>query len=214
MLALWNFAASLRNGNLITYPFGQSRERRLSSVSISKPSGFCRISPFSRPAWLRYGSPWPPSLLSRRYAQQRNGQVIYAWFLNRFDLIVQAFHETTAETVSKVPNLLDILAFSFYTVIMTKSFTMPMVLALAAVLIAGCFQRDLISGTGTVKFIYLEAGFYGIIGDNGEHYYPTNLNQGFEVDGLRVRFEAEIRDDVVGIHMWGTPIKLLKIDLL
>ena len=86
--------------------------------------------------------------------------------------------------------------------------------ALALAAIAGCFQRDLISGTGVVKFIHLEAGFYGIIGDDGEHYYPTNLNQEFEVDDLRVRFEAEIRDDVVGIHMWGTPIKLLKIDSL
>ena len=94
---------------------------------------------------------------------------------------------------------------------MTKYFIILVVLALAAIVVAGRIQRDLIFGTGAVKFIYLEGGFYGIIGDNGKRYYPTNLNQEFEVDGLRVRFEAKIRDDVVGIHMWGTPIKILKI---
>jgi len=75
-------------------------------------------------------------------------------------------------------------------------------------------DKDIISGTGTIKYIDLEGGFYGIIADNGERYDPINLNQEFQVDGLRVRFEAKIRDDIVGIHMWGVLIEILKIEKL
>jgi len=87
--------------------------------------------------------------------------------------------------------------------------------------IAGCLNmgkggddEDIVSGTGTIKFIDLEGGFYGIIGDDGKYYDPINLSQDFQVDGLRVRFEAKIRDDIFGIHMWGTPIEILKIEKL
>lgn len=74
--------------------------------------------------------------------------------------------------------------------------------------------EDIISGTGTVKFIDLEGGFYGIVGDDGKKYDPTNLDQQFKEDGLRVRFEAKIRRDIASIHMWGTIIELTKIEKL
>ncbi len=72
----------------------------------------------------------------------------------------------------------------------------------------------IISGTGTVRFIGLEVGFYGIIGDDGKNYDPINLGQEFQVDGLRVLFEAKVLEGVVSAHMWGTQIEMLKIQKL
>jgi hypothetical protein len=94
-----------------------------------------------------------------------------------------------------------------------------MIFILAIIVIVGCLRAEIdkegiISGTGTVKFINIEGGFYGIIGDNGEHYDPINLSQDFQFDGLRVRFEAKIRNDLFSIHMWGTLIEILKIEKL
>ncbi len=68
-----------------------------------------------------------------------------------------------------------------------------------------------INGTGTVRFNPIEGGFYGIVGDNGENYDPINLEKEFQVDGLRVRFEAKKRDDLASFHMWGTLIEIINI---
>ena len=46
------------------------------------------------------------------------------------------------------------------------------------------------NATGTVVFLF-EGGFYGIRGDDGKNYEPTNHPQGFQTEGLRVRFEAK-----------------------
>lgn len=74
--------------------------------------------------------------------------------------------------------------------------------------------KDIISGKGTIKYIDLEGGFYGIVGDNGERYEVHNLSKEFQIDGLRVYFEAKIQTDVMCIHMWGTLIELSKIERL
>lgn len=68
--------------------------------------------------------------------------------------------------------------------------------------------------TGTIQYIDLEGGFYGIVADNNEHYLPLNLPEVFRVNGLRVRFVAKIRNDVMTIYMWGTPVEILKIEKL
>lgn len=73
---------------------------------------------------------------------------------------------------------------------------------------------NIIDDTGTVKFIQLEGGFYGIVADNGKNYLPINLAPEFKVDRLRVRFKAKIRDDLASIYMWGTIIEILRIEEL
>ena len=65
--------------------------------------------------------------------------------------------------------------------------------------------------TGTVRYISLEGGFYGIVTDTGEKYLPLNLPEEYRVDGLRVEFKARIRRDVVTIYMWGIPIEIIEI---
>jgi inhibitor of cysteine peptidase len=65
---------------------------------------------------------------------------------------------------------------------------------------------------GTVTYMDLEGGFYGILGDDGKKYDPLNLDVGYQEDGLRVAFEATEVQGVAGIHMWGTPVNLTFID--
>ena len=73
--------------------------------------------------------------------------------------------------------------------------------------------QDIFSGTGTMIFLDFEGGFWGILGDDGEHYDPVNLGQ-FQVNGSRVWFEAEILHDVASFHMWGKMVSIRHIESL
>lgn len=75
-------------------------------------------------------------------------------------------------------------------------------------------EGDVVSGTGTVKHFDLEGGFFAIVGDDQKTYDPTNLAESFRVNGLRVRFRARLRNDVMSIRMVGQPVELLEITRL
>lgn len=75
-------------------------------------------------------------------------------------------------------------------------------------------RGDMIDTTGTVAYIDLEGGFYGINGDDGESYNPLELDASYREDGLRVRFTARPREDVMTIQMWGRSVEILKIEAL
>ena len=64
-------------------------------------------------------------------------------------------------------------------------------LACLILALASCGDSDTgLSGLqGTVVFLEREGGLYGLLGDDGGAYEPTNLPPEFTVDGLRVRFE-------------------------
>jgi len=82
-------------------------------------------------------------------------------------------------------------------------------------LFAGCMpgnSPNQFTTTGTVTYIDLEGGFYGIIGDNQENYDPINLPDKFQKEGLKVRFTAIYRDDLANFHMWGRIIEILQIE--
>ena len=70
-----------------------------------------------------------------------------------------------------------------------------------------------ITSTGTVQYIDLEGGFYGIIADDGMHYYPLNLPAEFALDGARVTFTAQ-QEDVATTAMWGIPVTILSMETL
>ena len=96
-----------------------------------------------------------------------------------------------------------------------------LLLAIATAATASCATSNAVTGeaqiveiTGTVKFIEVEGGFYGIAGDNGERYDPLNLSPDFQKDGLRVRIQARLRKDVVTTRMWGMPVDLISIENL
>lgn len=68
--------------------------------------------------------------------------------------------------------------------------------------------------TGTVSYIDLEGGFYGILGDDGRHYDPVDLPKPFRQNGLRVNFWPDACRDCASTHMWGSIIRLKKIERL
>ena len=71
-----------------------------------------------------------------------------------------------------------------------------------------------ISGNGTVQLINLEGGFYGIAGDDGINFDPTNLKKEFQKDGLHIHFEGRIRTDLASSRQWGTIIDITRIQKL
>lgn len=75
-------------------------------------------------------------------------------------------------------------------------------------------NENLISTKGTIKFLNIEGGFYGIIGEDGTRYKPCKLIQEFQKDGLRVYFEAKKIRALVSIHMWGINVKIISIKKL
>ena len=90
-----------------------------------------------------------------------------------------------------------------------------LLVALPVFVAAGCSSASCrIQGTGTVIFLEIEGGFYGIRADSGEHYRPVDLPETFESNGMRIRFCAEPVQGLVGIHMWGVPVTLREIESL
>lgn len=79
---------------------------------------------------------------------------------------------------------------------------------------AGEGRKNAISMTGVVKFVELEGGFFGIVGDDGKNYDPINLDKELRKDGLRVLFDARIRPDIATTRMWGTTVEITKIERL
>ncbi|WP_128692765.1 hypothetical protein [Methanoculleus taiwanensis] len=91
----------------------------------------------------------------------------------------------------------------------------------AVLLTAGCIASPFgtvgdgtVSATGTVTYIDLERGFYGLITENGERYLPLNLPDELAADGLPVRFTGEIEIDIVTFQQWGRPIELSRISVV
>jgi len=71
-----------------------------------------------------------------------------------------------------------------------------------------------LSGSGTIRFLDVEGGFYGILGDSGERYLPLTMPDEFQKDGLRVRFTVKPRSDVATVFQWGTVVEIVEISVL
>ncbi|MCH7590511.1 hypothetical protein IIB34_05700 [PVC group bacterium] len=73
--------------------------------------------------------------------------------------------------------------------------------------------QSMIAGVGEVRYMEFEGGFYGIVSDQGDKYYPLNLEEEYRKDGLRVSFEA-VPADVMTIQMWGIPVEIHSIKVI
>ena len=67
---------------------------------------------------------------------------------------------------------------------------------------------------GTVAYVPLEGGFFGILADGGGQCEPIFLDAAFQIDGLRVRVEYIERPDLVSAHMWGMFIEAVTVEAL
>jgi hypothetical protein len=68
--------------------------------------------------------------------------------------------------------------------------------------------------TGTVRYVDIEGGFYGIATDEGTKLDPVNLPDAFKQDGTRIRARVERVKDRVSSHMWGALVNILEIERL
>jgi len=91
-----------------------------------------------------------------------------------------------------------------------------MYLTVCVLLAPACTNQseDTFISTGTVVFLSLEGGFYGIKGDDGRNYDPMNLPVEFQKEGLRIRFEAKELTDRASFHMWGKIVEIKHIEKL
>jgi hypothetical protein len=64
---------------------------------------------------------------------------------------------------------------------------------------------------GTVRYIDLEGGFFGIVGEDGKHYEPANLPEAFQEDGLQVEVEAVMLRHTISVRQWGQAIAIEEI---
>ena len=69
------------------------------------------------------------------------------------------------------------------------------------------------SFVGTITYVNLEGGFFGIVSDDWCFYEPINLEAQYQVDGLRVQIEARERLDIVTCIMWGITVELFTVVL-
>lgn len=69
--------------------------------------------------------------------------------------------------------------------------------------------EQLVSGTGTVTFVEMEGGFWGIVTSDSTRYDPgRTLPDSLQTDGLAIRFRGVEQPGAPSIRMWGTPIEL------
>ena len=64
---------------------------------------------------------------------------------------------------------------------------------------------------GSVSYVDLEGGFYGIVTDQGARHNPVNLPVDLRRDGLRISYRYKTLQNVAGIQMWGTSVEVLEI---
>jgi inhibitor of cysteine peptidase len=72
-------------------------------------------------------------------------------------------------------------------------------------------ENELIKNSGTITFLELEGGFYGILTEDENRYDPINLADEFKKDGIQVDFTAYPRNDMMSFHMWGQLIEIRTI---
>lgn len=76
---------------------------------------------------------------------------------------------------------------------------------------AGPQGGEVVESSGTVVWRTVEGGVWVIEADNGTTYNPIDLPEDYQVDGLRVHFEGQLRTDMMGIHMVGPLIEITSI---
>lgn len=88
--------------------------------------------------------------------------------------------------------------------------------ALSALLFLGPCDSDETLGAGVIRSVQIEGGCWELRTE-GEEYEVLNLEEdfpSFAEDGLSVRFEGEIRDDVATFCQLGPSLELHELERL
>jgi len=72
---------------------------------------------------------------------------------------------------------------------------------------------SIVTGVGTVQYVALEGGFYGIVNRETERrYVPESLPETYQIDGLAVRFELLLKPGQPSFRMWGIPAEIISME--
>ncbi len=66
---------------------------------------------------------------------------------------------------------------------------------------------------GTVQYIDLEMGFWGIVQADGSKWMIVNMPEQIKYDGKKVRVQLKPLD-AMSMTMWGTPAKIIRFQTL
>ncbi len=75
-------------------------------------------------------------------------------------------------------------------------------------------EVDVESFSGTVRWLELEGGFWGIETAQGKQLLPMTLPEEVQRDGLKVQGNFRLLKDVMTIQMWGTPVDVTHIEAI
>ena len=67
---------------------------------------------------------------------------------------------------------------------------------------------------GTIRFMNLEGGFYGIVTDKGKKLLPQGLEKKYFVDGTVINFSGKYEKGMMTIQQWGTPFRIDEVQLI
>jgi len=68
--------------------------------------------------------------------------------------------------------------------------------------------------SATIVYVPLEGGFWGIEADNGTQWLPLDMPAGLKKAGLRAVLRLRERDDVMTLHLWGSPVRILSYQIV
>lgn len=68
--------------------------------------------------------------------------------------------------------------------------------------------------TGKVIFQHLGPGFWGIEGEDGNKWRPSNMPQVLQVEGLKVKLEAKKSTSQMSVFIWGTGIDIQSYEVM
>ncbi|MBK8564726.1 MAG: hypothetical protein IPN76_15680 [Saprospiraceae bacterium] len=62
---------------------------------------------------------------------------------------------------------------------------------------------------GTVKYLNLGTGFWGIVDEKGNEWRPINMPEQLKKEGKQVTITAHEVDEM-SVFMWGTPVEIVR----
>lgn len=83
---------------------------------------------------------------------------------------------------------------------------LALILVAGGAMASGRLTRDI---SGTMEYVDLEDGFWAVASD-GDRFIPLNLSEEHMVEGLKVRVKVVEQSEMMGIHMAGTYVEIIK----
>ncbi|MBV6656109.1 MAG: hypothetical protein KI786_20255 [Mameliella sp.] len=67
---------------------------------------------------------------------------------------------------------------------------------------------------GTVKYLNMEGGFWGIVSADGQEFRPVEMPEQLKHDGEAVEVTLLPVEEEMSLYMWGQPVKLITFHTL